>query len=193
MALATNCLVHLIGLPGVGKLTIARELAGALPAHLVDNHAINNLIFPLMHVNKGKLVGEETWSEIRKIRAVVLNVITALAPREDNYIFTNALYGSDAGDLAMAQRVREAIEARDGTYIPVVLTCAPDEHLARFTEPTRRERMKMTNKKHYDSIYAVQEEPLRQNLPHEHELDVTALTPAEAAAAIKVHVEKVCA
>lgn len=193
MVLAKNCLVHLIGLPGVGKLTIARELASALPAHLIDNHSINNLVFPLLHVGKGGAVKEEAWVEIRKIKAAVLAVMTDLAPREDNYIFTNVLLESDEDDHKAAERTRRAIEAREGKYIPIVLNCEPEEHLSRFTQPTRRERLKMTDKVHYDRLHAGNEQPLRQKLPYEFELDVTKLSPAQAAQTIKAHVEAVCA
>lgn len=193
MALAKNCLVHLIGLPGVGKLTIARELASALPAHLIDNHSINNLVFPLMHVDKGKLVSEEVWVEIRKIKAAVLAVLTNLAPREDNYIFTNVLMESDENDHKAAARTRAAIETRDGLYVPIILTCAKDEHFTRYSQPTRRERLKLTDKNYYERMHEEGEQPLRQKLATELEIDVTSLTPAQAAAAIKTHVEKVCA
>jgi len=41
-------LVHLLGPAGVGKLTIARELAPVLKARAVDNHWINNPILGLL-------------------------------------------------------------------------------------------------------------------------------------------------
>lgn len=192
MALARNCLVHLIGLPGVGKLTIARELASALPAHLIDNHSINNLVFPLMHADKGQPISEEMWVEIRKIKAAVMAVITNLAPREDNYIFTNVLLENKENDLKAADRIRTAIEARDGRYVPVILTCAKDEHMNRYTQPQRQERLKPTDKAYYERLHPDGQQPLRQNLPYQFELDVTNLSPAQAAAAIKAHAERNC-
>ena len=36
-------IIHLNGLPGVGKLTIARELALRLGAHVLDSHSIYNV------------------------------------------------------------------------------------------------------------------------------------------------------
>ena len=40
-----NTIIHLIGPPGVGKYTIASQIAGRMGARLVDNHAIANVIF----------------------------------------------------------------------------------------------------------------------------------------------------
>jgi len=193
MALAKNALVHLIGLPGVGKLTIARELASALPAHLMDNHASNNLVFSLLNIPRDQSIPEAAWVEVRKIRAAVLNTITTLAPRDDNYIFTNALYGEDEKDLRVIEQVRSTIEARDGHYIPVVITCDSAEHRARYTNTQRHEKLKPTDGKILDDILAEGEQPLRQKHANASEIDVTHLTPAQAAAAIKAHAEQVCA
>lgn len=43
-----NVFVLLLGFPGVGKLTIARELGMARPARVIDNHWINNPILGLL-------------------------------------------------------------------------------------------------------------------------------------------------
>ncbi|TIR45067.1 MAG: chloramphenicol phosphotransferase, partial [Mesorhizobium sp.] len=40
--------VLLLGFPGVGKLTIARELVTALSGQVIDNHWINNPILALL-------------------------------------------------------------------------------------------------------------------------------------------------
>lgn len=193
MALVQNCLVHLIGLPGVGKLTIARELASALPAHLVDNHASNNLIISLLDIARDQSIPEAAWVEVRKVRAAVLNTISTLAPREANYIFTNALYGDDEKDLRVIEQVRGTIEARGGTYVPVVITCDTEEHRTRYTNTQRHEKLKPTDVKILDGIFAGDDQPLRQKLPTELELDVTSLTPAQAAQAIRTHLEGLAA
>jgi hypothetical protein len=43
-----NCIIHLIGFAGVGKLTIAREIVSKTNAKLVDNHLINNPILSII-------------------------------------------------------------------------------------------------------------------------------------------------
>ncbi|MGO7427595.1 chloramphenicol phosphotransferase, partial [Rhizobium ruizarguesonis] len=40
--------VLLLGFPGVGKLTIARELGSLISAKIVDNHWFNNPILRLL-------------------------------------------------------------------------------------------------------------------------------------------------
>lgn len=189
MAKVENCLVHLIGLPGVGKLTIARELASALPAKLMDNHASNNMVFSLLGLARDQNIPEAAWVEVRKIRAAVLNTIATLAPRSDNYIFTNALYGEDEKDQRVIAQVRSTIEAREGTYVPVVITCDATEHRSRYTNTQRQEKLKPTDGEILDVILAEGEQPLRQKLASELELDVTNLTPAQAAQAIRTHIE----
>lgn len=40
--------IVLIGFPGVGKLTIAKELSAMVSAKIVDNHWVNNPILRLL-------------------------------------------------------------------------------------------------------------------------------------------------
>lgn len=188
-----NTLVHLIGLPGVGKLTIAKELATLLPAKLVDNHSVNNVILNLAPPQSGQPISEETWVEVRKVRTAMLEAIATLAPREHNYVFTNVLIEGDAHDEEVRQTIARTIARRDGHYVPVTLTCAKDEHKARFTQPERAKIHKMTRPEGFEKFYRDGDVAMRPTHAHALMLDVTALTPAQSAAAIANHCRMVCA
>lgn len=58
-------LIHLNGLPGVGKLTIARNLHPLLGGHLLDNHVVYNPAFSLCELRSPAF-----YEMVRSIRNV---------------------------------------------------------------------------------------------------------------------------
>lgn len=67
-------IVYLIGKPGVGKYTIAKELAknGYI---ICDNQLANNPIFTLLNYDGFSSIPEYAWDEIAKIRTVLFDFI----------------------------------------------------------------------------------------------------------------------
>jgi predicted kinase len=63
-----NVIVYLVGFPGTGKLTVARELALLLNARVVDNHWINNPILGLIDSDRVTPFPEDVWDQIAKVR-----------------------------------------------------------------------------------------------------------------------------
>jgi hypothetical protein len=60
-----NTIIYLIGFPGTGKYTIAREIAQQEDFRLVDNHLVNNPLFNLIHAD-GITPLPRTYLEKRK-------------------------------------------------------------------------------------------------------------------------------
>lgn len=184
-----NTFVYLLGLPGVGKLTIARELTKHLPAKLLDNHKINNLVFEFALHERGKPIPEEVWVEIRKIRKILIDVIVNLAPHSDNYVLTNVLLQDDEHDLSIFNSYLDAAKNRNARLMPVTLTCDKGEHFKRFGSPERPASFKMSNPEGLQKMIDSGDKPLRPNHPLAFQLDVTHLTAAQACEKIIAHIE----
>lgn len=68
-----NVFVLLLGFPGVGKLTIARELGTALSGQVIDNHWINNPILALLADDGRRTLPDAVWEQTAKVRQAVLD------------------------------------------------------------------------------------------------------------------------
>lgn len=56
-----NAIIYLLGHYGVGKLTIAREIAALTGARVFDNHLANNVVFSLIREDGSTLIPEGAW------------------------------------------------------------------------------------------------------------------------------------
>ena len=174
----TTKLVYLLGKPGVGKYTIAKEMSGYL---ICDNQLINSTIFSLINLKRGAIPGF-AWESIDKIRDAVLDFISV--ERCNDYVLTNNLYNNDFDRKIYKQVLRTALK-RDSTFVPVRLYLDPNEHQKRIQEEERKARYKSTKLRdmHLDS----------EMLPVDHnsllDLDITNLSAKEAAAIIMKHVD----
>jgi broad-specificity NMP kinase len=189
-------IVHLIGFPGVGKLTVATELAHQAstdPDHrmvVVDNHLTGNPILALLQLDGRGAPAPEVWPYVEEIRAVVHRAIPALTPPGWSFVFTNVILVDDPLGHAGAVALRRLAAARDSTYVPVVLRCEPGELLRRAASPGRAENHKWVD----TEAIARWLESETQWVPddaHLLELDTTRLTPAEVAASIRRHLDAV--
>ena len=134
---AESTLVHLLGPAGVGKLTIAQELAPGLKARVVDNHWINNPILGLLDNDRVSPYPTAVWKEIEKVRSAVLETIARISPPGANYIFTNELYDDDPEDRAVVGMVMDTARRRTAPYVPIRLQCAAAELARRVIAPER--------------------------------------------------------
>jgi hypothetical protein len=83
-------IVHLIGSPGVGKLTIARKIIRQRPDFvLADNHLINNPVFSVVKADGKTPLPAEIWAKTSQIRAIVLDTMATLSPSHLSFVMTN--------------------------------------------------------------------------------------------------------
>lgn len=184
-----NTIVYLIGYAGTGKYTIAREIAALTGAVMVDNHLINNPVFSVVGVDGLKPLPAGIWPKIAGIRRIVLDTIAELAPPEASFIFTNELYEGKQVDRLLYEEIATLTTKRRGLFIPVILRCEAEELYRRVASPERAARFKLRNPEWTrESIrsYSL----LHVDHPNGLELDVTTLSPIEAAQAIIAHIEK---
>ena len=188
-----NTVIHLLGAPGTGKYTVALELvqlgkAAGAEVRLVDNHLINNPVFSLLRLDGKTKLPDGVWDSIGIIWDVVADTMKRLAPKEFNFILTNALFEHDAEDRVHMQEMAAVAAARGGRYVPVRLILTNiDEHTRRITAADRAARMKETNAA-APARYA-EKAVLLTGLATELTLDTTALTAEESAARIMEYVQ----
>jgi len=181
-----NMLVLLIGFPGVGKLTIARELGQLLPARVVDNHWINNPVLRLLDDDGYGKLPDAVWEQTAKVRQAILDTIATLCDPKANFVFTNAGVHGDPRSAASYRQVRDAADRRQAKFLPVRLICDEDELLRRISSPERREQLKSIDAEAAQLRFRTAA-VLDPEHPDGITLDVTNSTPAESARSIQDH------
>jgi broad-specificity NMP kinase len=136
---------HLIGTPGVGKYTVAKELVALTGARLVDNHAVANVIFNLLDQDGIKPLPLEVWPHVGAVRRAVLDALIDVSPRHLSFVFTNYLRGEDEAEMAMFQEMAAVAEVRRSRFVPVLLSCATEELVRRVPNQDRKQRMKLVD------------------------------------------------
>ena len=143
-------IVHLIGFPASGKLTVARalvELGAARGEHLVvlDNHHTNNVIFAALDLDGVKSVPPVVWDRVAEVREVLLRTIEELSPPEWSFVFTNVLTDDRPSERAHVDRLAVLARQTGRRYLAVLLHCDPTELTERVANTDRRDRMKWTD------------------------------------------------
>jgi hypothetical protein len=187
MTVYKNVIVHLMGHPGVGKKTIAKELCKTFNFRLLDGHMINNLVFPLVRVDGATTLPKEIWGVCHEIRMIVLNTLVTMGNRDFSFVFTNYMVDGDDGDISMLNDMIAICDKIGATYVPVRLLCDPDEHKKRIVTPQRDTDMKATDPALVDEI--AHQQTLKTGYKNEFTLDVTPLMPEQAASIILRHID----
>ena len=121
-------LIFLHGLPGVGKLTVPRELARLTGFRVFHNHLAVDLVESVFEFGSPPFVElrEKIWLEVFS---------RAVAAKLNGLIFT---FGFDRTvQPNFIEDTRRAIESFDGEVLFVELTCSTAELERRIEDPTR--------------------------------------------------------
>ena len=166
-------LVILYGPPGVGKLTVGRELATLTGFKLFHNHLTVDLVAAVFDFKTRPFI------DLRD-RIWLLVFDRAIEEGVEGMIFTFASFRTVREDFI--QDVINRVERAGGTAYPVHLNCDLEELLRRVQEPSRSNKLQSPEHLHewmktYESkLPALNREPLT--------IDNTRLPPAKAAAKI---------
>lgn len=178
-------IIYLFGFAGCGKLTIARAIQSQLDCILVDNHRINNVIFSLIDPDGKSRLPSRVWKNVAMVRAAVFDTIRHLAKPGRNFIFTNELLQGDEGARKVFVDIAELAKERQALFLPVRLLISPEALAHRVVSPGRAENFKETNPQAALDKAREREVFKPDRFPYI-ELDITALTPQEAAEQILV-------
>ena len=184
-----NTIIYLIGFAGTGKYTVAREICKQIDAKLIDNHYINNPIFNLVKTDGKTPLPETVWGKIKLVRKAILETITELSSPKDNFVFTNQLRESDPDDKFIYEAIAQTARRRNSHFIPVRLSCALEENKKRITNQERAKRHKTMHAQHAVNNHT-QEALLKINHSNRLDLDITAISPQDAASTILQHARK---
>ena len=129
-------LIFLHGLPGVGKLTVARELAKLTGFRIFHNHLAVDLVESVFEFGSLPFVElrERVWLEVFS-RAVAANL--------NSLIFTFAFDRTVRGGFI--ENTREVIESSGGEVLFVELRCSPEELERRIKHPSRQRFGKLSS------------------------------------------------
>ncbi|KAF8528476.1 hypothetical protein BU17DRAFT_38041 [Hysterangium stoloniferum] len=183
--------IYLNGYPGVGKLTIARELCKLIPnSKIIHNHLIIDLC---------RSVFERASDEYESLRmAVRQEVLTMISSteigRQTTYIFTGAHVVSNPVGPMTATQHKSLADLENVPFISIVIMCQNyEEHMARATslprQPSSNSQGKLTDVGTLRDIRQL--ELFKFNCDNELEVDVSELTEIEAANMIKQYIDSV--
>ena len=174
-------LIHINGFPGVGKLTVARELEKLTAGRLIGNHAIINLAYLATDH------GTPEYFNLHKNLTVALYDSLTRSQILTPLIFTNALAAELPEDIDRFEQARTLANARKEAFVPVLLTCDLAENKSRLSQPDRAERQKLTRPDVLEDIFAKYTAYHPAGDPNGLHLDTTMSTPLETAVIIKHH------
>jgi chloramphenicol 3-O-phosphotransferase len=168
-------LVFLHGPPGVGKLTVGRELQRLTRYHLFHNHLVVDLLESVFEFGSPPFIElrEQIW--VRTFREAArhdISLIFTFAPERT----VRERFPADA---------EEAVKSEGGRVLFVSLTCPEQELEQRLQDSSRSAFKKLTSPKQYRELRAggaFEFPKLRADL----EIDTGSLSPKMAA-------ERICA
>ncbi|KFC71370.1 hypothetical protein FF80_00564 [Devosia sp. LC5] len=176
-------IIVLNGYPGVGKLTIGRELIAMISGRLLDIHSVYNVSFALTEFKS-----PEFMATVERIEAIAHDLILALPP-EVPVVLTTVLAGSSDWGNAEWQRIVRLGHERPPLLV-VHVHCDLDENIRRIEAEGRDAKRKprdadMARRNHSGAqpLAGMDEVNLLR-------LDVTGLSATEAAAEIATWAQK---
>jgi len=184
-----NIIIYLIGIPAVGKYTIAKEIGRMTGAKVVDNQLINTPVFSVLGYDGTDAFPfpHDAWAQIGKIHRAVLAVIRDLCSPDASFVFTNTLDAREPLDKVWFRRIERLARQRGAEFFPVWLTCEAAVIRQRKDTPDRRARLKdidLTN----ISRWSEEVEVLRVPHPNALMVDTSYREPWETAQLILEHV-----
>jgi adenylate kinase len=168
-------LIFLHGLPGVGKLTVARELAKLTGFRIFHNHLAVDLVESVFDFGSLPFVElrEEVWLAVFK---------RAAAAKLNGLIFTFAFDRTVRGDFI--KNTRDVIESAGGEILFVELRCSMEELEKRIADPSRQRFGKLSSALRFRELQA-SGAFVDPGIPEDRlVVDTTTLSTSEAASLI---------
>lgn len=170
-------IIALNGYPGVGKLTIGKDLADILHGRMLDIHSVYNVAFALTDFKSPEFI--ET---VEQIEAIAHNLILKL-PSDEPVVITTVLAGEDEWGDQEWRRIADLGAARP-PFLVVHLTCSLEENKRRIASEDRILKHKLR-----DPAVAVRNQTEAKPLlgldeQHLLKLDTTDMAPSDAAKVI---------
>ncbi|KAH6723604.1 hypothetical protein BKA61DRAFT_686227 [Leptodontidium sp. MPI-SDFR-AT-0119] len=184
--------IYINSWPGIGKHTIAKALEVQLcgVGRIVHNHQHIDLVGALLP--RSSLQYQQAR---RDVRAVIFNSLATL-PDTFNYIyiFTDCQTDNELG-RSVVEEYKTAAQSRQCDFFPIVLTCDPKTNAQRIRSTERLDLVKSGKGMLVDAsvLEKMRDDGsiFKADCPEILELDVTTLSPQEAASKILEHMESI--
>ena len=168
--------ILLYGAPGVGKLTVAKELSKITGYKVLHNHLINDLVSTACDFGT-----PEFWKIAHKYR---LELMDQSALNKKSGIILTFVYAKKSDDPMLKKIVIQA-KKHNGEIIFVHLVCDKKELLKRLKDPSRKLYKKIKTHKKFNEV--LNKHDVFGDVPHEPNIviDNTKLSPSKTAKLIK--------
>lgn len=176
-------IIHLNGMPGVGKFTVAKLLSEKFNARLIDNH----LLIDLARAVCGR-GSAEYLAMLKKTTGIVLEQIANQS--EQTFIFTNALSNELSEDRERLDYLHQFARDRNILFLQTLLICDLAENKQRIVSENRKLKGKILNPSELDEIYekySIYHPPTKFALT----IDTTNLSAEEVSEQIKHYLETI--
>jgi hypothetical protein len=185
-----NTIIYLIGIPAVGKYTVAKAIGRLTGAKVVDNQLINFPVFSVVGYDGTATFPfpQGAWEHIETIRRAVFAVIREFCPPDESFVFTNVLDARAPGGKTLFRRIERLAQQRSAGFFPVWLTCEAEILRQRKETPERRARRKDSDVTTI-AWYLQEFEVLRVPHPNALTLDTSHCGPEQTAQRILEHVQ----
>ena len=188
-----NCLILLMGFPGVGKRTIGVALADKTNARFTHHHELYDPIFKLFcndYEDQWNLT-PAMWGKLNEAQAVYLSAVSDVCDHNDSFIFTEMMLDKDPYHKIFYNKVLEVVKKRNAHFFPVRLVCDEEELVKRVQSDDRKKYSEFKTRDSDLSRKRSREENVFYT-HHKNELtiDVTSLSAELVAEKIIEHIEK---
>lgn len=140
-------IIYFNGMPGSGKLTIAKMVAEQTNAKVIDNHQVNNLLFNIKEFNDE--VPRFVWDSLRVIKKELHSLLERL-PQENDYIFTGI--ATNFKENFTVNSIFDLAKKLNADFYCVNLVCNKETILDRINTQERKENKKITSVELYEKI-----------------------------------------
>jgi adenylate kinase len=138
-------LIFISGLPGVGKLTVAKEVSALTGYKLFHNHLVVDLLLSVFEFGTAQFV------ELRE--SIWLSVFEqACRAGLPGLVFT--FNAENTVRQSFIPKLQETVAANGGAICFVALVCDEDELQRRMDTPSRRQYTKLTSWAKYQELKA---------------------------------------
>ena len=171
-------LIFLFGMPGVGKLTVARELSNLTGFKLFHNHLTVDLVTSLFEFGSESFINlrEKIWLE---------TFSEAINSDFDGLIFTFAPENTVPNDFP--HKVKNLLEENNGKVVFIELKCELEQLEKRLTNSSREKFGKLNSLELFRQLNSqgVFDTP---KITADFSVDTTNLSPTETAKKILNHI-----
>ncbi|KAF6236199.1 hypothetical protein HO173_005828 [Letharia columbiana] len=186
-------IIYINSWPGAGKYTVARELEKQMDGkvRVVRNH---------LHIDLAGAILPRTsadYLELRhQLRFALFNTLATSPDSFDHfYVFTDFQTANEEG-ISVASEYEAAAKKRGCAFIPVILTCQVAENERRLRSLERLGAVEGGNGMLVDTdvlkLFRERGDVYRFQCSEQLVLNVTEITPVQAAEKIMQHVRAVC-